>query len=178
MFEITPRESGVKHLIDIGRGSLKKEEPVEDGPSRPLPKASDLYPNGWRDWEGDVPWPGYTPILQSLGEIICRIDIPDIGGYNGDTQVLFREVKTGRYGYLMFGWGSCSGCDALLRCETYAEVDELIESTYNSIRWFDSIPEALKFFREHEWRHDHCHSKLFVDFCEKLFVQLGRGSIE
>ena len=136
-----------------------------------LPKARDLYPNGWEPSDVLFPWPGYTPILNSFGDIICRVDIPDIGGYHGDTQVLVRKPSPDEYihGYLMFGWGSCSGCDALLRCHSYDEVDALIRSTYESIRWFDDKDEALKFFREHEWRHDHAYSMLFVDFCVNYF---------
>lgn len=136
-----------------------------------IPKAADLYPRGWRE---DVePWPGYTPILSALGEVICRVDIPDIGGHHGDTMVLLRRGPRCDYehGYLMFGWGSCSGCDALLRCETYGELDELIEKVYNKVRWFDDREEALEFLRGHEWEHDHATSRLFVDFCERYFKE-------
>lgn len=126
-----------------------------------LSKAKDLYPRGW-EGSDEEPWPGYTPILNSFGDIICRVDIPDIGGHHGDTQVLLRN--DGKYGYLMFGWGSCSGCDSLLRCKTYEEVDELIESTYGQIRWFDDDKEALGFFMNHEWKHDHAFSRVFVNF--------------
>ena len=137
-----------------------------------LSKAKDLYPRGWEGSDGE-PWPGYTPILNSFGDIICRVDIPDIGGYHGDTQVLLRN--DGKYGYLMFGWGSCSGCDALLHCESYEEVDELIESTYGQIRWFDDEEEALRFFREHEWNHDHAYSPRFVRFCIGYLTERGNG---
>ena len=132
-----------------------------------LPKAKDLYPKGWD--ERVVPWPGYTPILNSFGDTICRIDIPDSGGYHGDTQVLLFDRAADKYGYFLFGWGSCSGCDALLRCKSYEEVDELIESISQSIRWFDDEKEALRFFTEHDFTTDPSYSEAFVRFCREFF---------
>ena len=136
--------------------------------------AKELYPKGWGTSE-DWPWPGYTPIINALGEVVCRVEIPDCGGYHGDTQVLLHDKVSGRYGYFLFGWGSCSGCDALLRCKSYEEVDELIDSISQSIRWFDDETEALRFFTEHDFTTDPSHSEAFVGFCREYFMEKGGG---
>lgn len=64
--------------------------------------------------------------------------------YQGDTRVLFRDGN--RFGILNFGWGSCSGCDALQACDTIEEVTELQQELFNSIQWFDSAQECLNHF--------------------------------
>lgn len=79
----------------------------------------------------------YSPIIESFGDVVVQVDEED---YSGDSFVLLR--KDGRYGFLCFGWGSCGGCDALQACETVEEVDELIDELQDSIKWFDSLPEA------------------------------------
>lgn len=77
------------------------------------------------------------------------------GSYQGDYLYLFRD--DGRVGYLIVGFGSCSGCDWLedvvgygswaRRTETdqeklRADLDNMVETFRNGVRWFDS-DEAL-----------------------------------
>ena len=51
----------------------------------------------------------YSPILLSFdAEIVLAADDQD---YQGDSYVLYRRGDS--FGVLIFGWGSCSGCDAL-----------------------------------------------------------------
>ena len=126
--------------------------------------AASAYP-GWDFSFGQGPFT-YTPICEMFGTIIRK---DDIGEYQGDTQILYLDKDTGKYGYLMFGWGSCSMCDMLQGCRSYDEIDELIESLRSSIRWFDDDADALKFFDTHEWDYDWGHSEEFVSFCRKFF---------
>lgn len=79
----------------------------------------------------------YSPIICSFGKVLVQVDA---GAYSGDTLVLLS--KNGLYGFLAFGWGSCSGCDALQACQTFADVDELIDSLESSIQWFDTLQQA------------------------------------
>jgi len=65
----------------------------------------------------DHGWYDYTPLISYFGHIILRVDDTD---YQGDSRVLYEEGE--RYGYLNFGWGSCSGCDSLQACDTASEV--------------------------------------------------------
>ena len=115
--------------------------------------AEEIYPGCLRGGRKDVfdsPY-DYTPILKSFGNIAVREDEND---YQGDSWVLYDNQ--GRIGYLCFGWGSCSGCDALQACDSYAEIDDLIDSLRNRVKWFDSKFDALEWFKSHDWEGDYC----------------------
>jgi hypothetical protein len=105
----------------------------------------------------------YNPLLNSLGyEVILKVDDED---YQGDSRVLFKQDN--KIGYLQFGWGSCSGCDALQACESYEQIDELRSEVLRGIKWFDNAEQALKFFTNHDWEGDCCQDqdkqKEFID---------------
>lgn len=85
----------------------------------------------------------YTPIIQYFGHIIVEIEER---GYQGDTFVLLG--KDDRYGLLIFGWGSCSGCDALQACKNYEQIDTLITELENQIFWFDTFQDAQSFIND------------------------------
>lgn len=101
-----------------------------------IAQAQALFPdcqkNGWFYAPYD-----YSPIIESFGRVLIRVDDDD---YSGDTFALLN--KDGDIGFLQFGWGSCSGCDALQDCNSYKELGELIERLENGIKWFDSLAEA------------------------------------
>lgn len=89
---------------------------------------------------------GYNKLLDSFGyEIVLKIDDAD---YRGDSRVLFKNGN--RYGILFFGWGSCSGCDALRGCESLKEVEALRQRLSNKIHW-DSASALLKYVEEKDW---------------------------
>lgn len=106
----------------------------------------------------------YQPMLDSFGyEIVLQVDDSD---YQGDSRVLFRRGDS--VGYLNFGWGSCSGCDALQACGTLSEVDELRTQLHDSIRWFDSISDAAIWFNTHDWEGEYgWHQEEQREFIEK-----------
>lgn len=102
----------------------------------------------------------YTPILEQFGEILIRVDEQD---YQGDSFLIYK--KDGAYGYLCFGWGSCSGCDRLQGCSTIHEVQELMDSLYNDILWFNSLGELKDYFAQKDWTLEYSwHLKEFKDF--------------
>lgn len=118
-----------------------------------LPPVEEVYPrlgdNGYFDGPGD-----YNPLLESFGySILFKTDDDD---YQGDSWILFGDGE--RFGYLQFGWGSCSGCDALLASNSYQDIDELRQQLMESIVWWDSAREALKWFKEHDWDGDYSRS--------------------
>ena len=76
----------------------------------------------------------------------------DDDAYLGDARILYADTGSG-LGYLTFGWGSCSVCDALQDCSTYSDLAELIQQLATSIKWC-SRKEMLKFFKEHDWEGD------------------------
>lgn len=69
------------------------------------------------------------------------------GDYSGDSVILFRRPSDGAFGILEYGWGSCSGCDALQGCDTVEEVNDLRDSLFESIKWFDSATACLEYVK-------------------------------
>ena len=102
-------------------------------------RARALYCKDYEDSDGSYFYgpSDYNPIIQSFGEVLVQVDDDD---YQGDTRVLLR--KDGRYGFLNFGWGSCSGCDGLQACSSFREIEELIQGLERDIKWFDTLAEA------------------------------------
>lgn len=82
----------------------------------------------------------YQPIIDDFGDVLVQVDDDD---YQGDTRVLLK--KGGKYGFLNFGWGSCNGCDALQGCNSYSDVQQLIDELEASIDWFDTLQEAKNY---------------------------------
>lgn len=106
----------------------------------------------------------YQQILNEIGEILIQIDDND---YQGDSRVFYE--KDGKYGYLIFGWGSCSGCDALQGCNTVEELQNLANGLEHSTRWFDSISEVQEYFNKKDWELEASyHSKETKEFVDKV----------
>jgi hypothetical protein len=104
-----------------------------------MKKADEIYDNSWGWWD-------YQPMLNEFGNIILQKDEQD---YQGDSFLIYE--KDDKYGYLTFGWGSCSGCDALQGCNSISEVQELMDRLYSSIEWFDSLDALKEYFEETDW---------------------------
>lgn len=106
--------------------------------------ARTVYPeSGWG-------WDDYQPMLEAFGTIVVQHDDND---YQGDSRVLYD--CNGRIGHLIFGWGSCSGCDALQACGNYTELQGLCDELQDDIQWFDTYSEALEWFLGHDWQGDY-----------------------
>ena len=88
----------------------------------------------------------YQPMIDAFGNVVVQVDI---GSYHGDTLVLYDN--DGRIGFLVFGWGSCCGCDALQACINFDDVQELCDELQRDIKWFDSKAYALKWAKEKDW---------------------------
>ena len=114
------------------------------------------------EWCG---WSDYNPMLQSFGyKILVQ---KDQKSYSGDSWLLFKD--NARYGYLCFGWGSCSGCDALQACKTLEEVDELRHSIHNSIQWFDTLAGCQEYIKTcTENVHWYSGEEAFEEFIEEV----------
>ena len=106
-----------------------------------MKKASEIYcikdAFGWYD---------YQPMLDEFGKTLIQIDE---NGYQGDSFLIYE--KEGKYGYLTFGWGSCSGCDRLQACRTIDEVQELMDDLYDDIKWFESLAKLKEYFENKDW---------------------------
>lgn len=139
-----------------------------------------VYPEHAQDERerGHFYGPGdYCPLLNSMGyEILVKVDEND---YQGDSLVLYRGDAG--YGILNFGWGSCSGCDALQACDKLSEIEELRTSLNESIKWFPTAEEAMDYIEKHDWHGDYVREELVTEFVtEARNVLLGvvNGSTE
>jgi hypothetical protein len=130
-----------------------------------MKEAKELYPEYWEEEQKTGSFYGpcdYQPIIDEIGNVLIQVDD---GGYQGDSRVLYE--KDGMYGFLIFGWGSCSGCDSLQSCSEIKDIQELIDSLVNDVKWFDSLKELQKYFSEKDWELDYCwqadETKDFID---------------
>ena len=105
----------------------------------------------------------YSPLLESFGyKILLQVDDDD---YQGDSRLIFKDDE--RYGLLIFGWGSCSGCDALQACGSYEEVEELRNELLNEIHWESGRSAMWAYTSEKdwelEWSYHSTGTKRFID---------------
>ena len=106
-----------------------------------------VFPNAFEDgWRPNV---AYEELYKQFGTVLIQIDI---GLYSGDTFVVLE--KDGKYGYLVFGWGSCSYCDALLGCSDFDDLQGLSDHLETSIKWFDTKDELKEWAEVHDWEGD------------------------
>lgn len=115
---------------------------------------------------------GYTDIIGTFEyDVLLQVSDDD---YSGDTRVLFRDNR--RYGWLQYGWGSCSGCDEYQSiCDDLEELQRFQKSLHDSIKWFDDLNKAKVFFEEHDWEGDYSgreeKQKEFIDQAKDIFKQ-------
>lgn len=128
-------------------------------------KAIKLYPEYYKKQQeyGSFYGPSdYQPIISSLGRILIQVDDDD---YQGDSRVLLE--KDGKYGLLIFGWGSCSGCDALQACENMHDIQILIDNLSDSVKWFDSLLSLKRYINEKDWELEYSwHARETREFIE------------
>lgn len=108
----------------------------------------------------------YDPLLESFGyKVVLKVDDDD---YQGDSRVLFKNKKE-EYGYLIFGWGSCSGCDALQASSSYNDLEELQQKLFEDIKWFYSLEEIQGYFKQKDWELEYCgHSEETKKFIKSV----------
>lgn len=125
--------------------------------------AKTLYENHYNEHDDYFFGPcDYQPIIEHFGDVLIQVDDAD---YQGDTRVLLKGSRG--YGILIFGWGSCSGCDSLQACDSYDEIDALINDLDNDIIWFDSLESCQNWVKNRDWELQysyHCdETKEFID---------------
>ena len=126
------------------------------------------------DKSPDTSWfspPSYEELVDSMEyDVITK---EDIGSYQGDYLYFLKD--TDRYGLLVFGYGSCSGCDSLQDCGNEEDVTSLRNDIESNIKWFDSKKAVIKFitntedkpFKDWYWKEEDA-DKFFgqvLDYC-------------
>lgn len=116
----------------------------------------------------------YDPIIESLGDEILRVEDDD---YQGDTRVLLHDEPTGRWGIVIIGWGSCSGCDALQACRSAQEVAELRDDIASIVHWEPTAEDLLRYVLTKDWElgwawHSDATRK-FVDEVKRVLAQVS-----
>lgn len=135
-----------------------------------MSKAMELYPPD-TEYDGGVGFPyiycySYQPIVDSFGKVLVQVESQ---GYQGDTYAVIEKGK--QFGLLVFGWGSCSGCDALQGCGSYAEVDTLIENLEAGIVWRGSLPALFSYMIDSDRDTSfYYHTEEWLPFLEKTFA--------
>lgn len=82
-------------------------------------------------------YPSWYGIVGSWGYEV--VDFSTFGSYQGDHAVLLSDGS--RWGWLVIGYGSCSGCDALEAATDWSEpywnddVRALADGTRESVHW-------------------------------------------
>lgn len=84
---------------------------------------------------------GYEGLIESFEVEVLLVE--EVGDWQGDSLYLLRDQD--RYGILVFGWGSCSGCDAF-EAAAYSEesLTELRDELWASVQWF-TREEVVKY---------------------------------
>lgn len=105
------------------------------------------------DKSPDTSWfsaPSYSELVSSME--YEELFYEDIGSYQGDYLYFLKDedrssivANDARYGLLVFGYGSCSGCDSLQACSNEKEVVELRDRFASDIKWFASKKDVIKF---------------------------------
>lgn len=121
---------------------------------------------------------GYKDLSRIIGQIVVH---KSIGDYQGDTLILFYNKKEKMYGVLNFGWGSCSGCDALEGCEDLDDHVNLFLHLQDSTKWMSS-DELINWLdspaRENDVFHfiDKWGVKSFIKMCKNAVCKrIARG---
>lgn len=72
------------------------------------------------------------------------------GSYQGDQYCVVRHPERG-WGFVCFGYGSCSGCDALQGCCSVEQIKELAEDIHNDIEWYETKEKLVEWFQNRDW---------------------------
>jgi hypothetical protein len=93
-------------------------------------------------------YPSYMDLVKTFPASIL-LDVSD-HDYQGETRLLIRDET--RFGYLRFGWGSCSGCDALEAAHgSLADLTTLRDDLARSAHWEGDAYSLAHWLAHRDW---------------------------
>jgi hypothetical protein len=132
------------------------------------------FPTGYRDqpYEGDrVDLYDYEKLVTLYGlPVLYEWEEPY---YQGD-GVFILQGEDGRIGLMVYGFGSCSGCDALQACSTTQDVADLANEMFEGTRWFDDKEAMRAFIDDPEsklndwWMNDRAITKVIRNWIDGI----------
>lgn len=97
---------------------------------------------------------GYEGLIDSFDVDILLDEHDD--DYQGDSFYLLRDAEN-RIGFLSFGWGSCSGCDAYDSASddvrygvNPSALVDLRDELWNDVSWFSSLDDLRDYFNKND----------------------------
>ena len=122
-------------------------------------------------------YPDYGELIRSFGaEILLEVADND---YQGDSRILLWDGD--RYGVLIFGWGSCSGCDALQSAHgDPVAITKLRDELAASVHWEPSREAMTQYIAGKDWSlefHHGAETKRFVSEAAALLAPADAGGV-
>lgn len=119
-------------------------------------------------WNGD-PYEGDNIDLYDYDKLATLFGLPILYSweepyYQGDAFFVL-QGEDGRLGLMVYGFGSCSVCDALQACSTTQDVADLANEMLEETRWFDDKDAMRAFINDPEsklndwWMNDRAITK-------------------
>lgn len=113
----------------------------------------------------------YKGLLNGVVEVLAS---QSVGDYQGDMFMVVTDDRflTERVGWLVVGYGSCSGCDAYEACDTAVERVDLLASIVRGIRWFDSLDDLKKWLSTQDFAANYwyAHEPEFPVFVQYILA--------
>ena len=91
----------------------------------------------------------YDALLGSM-DVTILIETHTQSSCEGDSWYLLQN-SAGDCGFLVFGWGSCPGCDAAEAVENAEEATQLRDTLWRSIRWHATGAEMHAWLASFDW---------------------------
>lgn len=107
----------------------------------------------------DVNISSYDEIVRAMAEkVLIESDDDD---WQGDSYRLLQNggEEGQNYGILIFGWGSCSGCDMLQSCSTPQDYQELADKLWQGIRWFTDLESLARYLQTEDQETVHWYNE-------------------
>ena len=115
----------------------------------------------------------YMPLIQSIDPEIEWVVVIDEDGYQGDSMLLGRKGQA--FFYLTYGWGSCSGCDALQACESWDDLEELRSDLEATIKQFSSVAELQEWYQAKDWETEYVADELVAEFSQAVREYIAKA---